>query len=221
MTKTLCFALAILSFAGCTNNTFRMQTTSMEGAIKKGEYLQVVKSESINRGDIIAFNHIDDSQNEATWVFRVIGKSGDAVEIKNGEVFVNNQKTQHSDHLKFSYRVKTNEVLTEEMLDQYEGFEKSTNEYVFLLTHEQKIELENNSNVLEIKKMFRTANEHQSGIFYPDSQSANWNMDYYGPIEVPANADSLYFVLGDNRHNALDSRFIGFVKKSQVFGVVE
>jgi signal peptidase I len=29
-----------------------------------------------------------------------------------------------------------------------------------------------------------------------------------------------YFVVGDNRHNALDSRYIGFVKKENIMGVV-
>lgn len=198
-----------------------MQTTSMEGTIKEGELLEVVESESIDRGDVIAFKHIDKSQNEATWVFRVIGKAGDTVEIKNAEVFVNNQKTKYSDHLKFSYRVSTKQALSQNVLDKFEGFEKGPNEYTFLLTDHQKSELDNNSNVLDITKMIRAANENQSGIFYPDSKSTNWNTDHYGPIQVPINEDSLYFVLGDSRHNALDSRFIGFIKKSQVFGVVK
>ena len=91
----------------------------MEGTIKNGEYLEVTESESIDYGDIIAFEHIDQSQNEATWIFRVIGKAGDSVEIINGQVFVNKQYTKHIDHLKFSYRLNTKKALSEDVLDMY------------------------------------------------------------------------------------------------------
>lgn len=44
-----------------------------------------------------------------------------------------------------------------------------------------------------------------------------WNADHFGPVRVPEGA---YFVLGDNRHNAMDSRFIGFVRADEVLGTV-
>src|SRR5690554_2077903 len=136
MTNRVFISIIILALTACTNNTFKMQSTSMEGTIKNGEYLEVTESESIDYGDIIAFKHIDQSQNEATWIFRVIGKAGDSVEIINGQVFVNKQYTKHIDHLKFSYRLNTKKALSEDVLDKYEGFEKGPNEYAFFLTDE-------------------------------------------------------------------------------------
>jgi signal peptidase I len=41
--------------------------------------------------------------------------------------------------------------------------------------------------------------------------------DNLGPVKVP---DNSYFLLGDNRHNALDSRYTGFIKAQDVVSTV-
>ena len=47
--------------------------------------------------------------------------------------------------------------------------------------------------------------------------SQNWNQDNFGPIKVPRET---YFVLGDNRNNAWDSRYRGFISKKDFLGTV-
>ena len=44
----------------------------------------------------------------------------------------------------------------------------------------------------------------------------DWNKDNFGPIIIPKNK---YFVIGDNRDNSEDSRFIGLIDKKDVIGI--
>ena len=43
----------------------------------------------------------------------------------------------------------------------------------------------------------------------------NWNRDNFGPVKIPAGK---WFVLGDNRGKAIDSRHLGFVDSSKFIG---
>jgi signal peptidase I len=49
------------------------------------------------------------------------------------------------------------------------------------------------------------------------SERPYWTIDNFGPLAIPPDC---YFVLGDNRHNAQDSRYIGFIKKHDIKGVL-
>ncbi len=45
----------------------------------------------------------------------------------------------------------------------------------------------------------------------------NWNMDNFGPLKIP---EGKCFVIGDNRHNSEDSRYIGLINESDIVGTV-
>ena len=45
----------------------------------------------------------------------------------------------------------------------------------------------------------------------------NWNKDNFGPIRIPKGK---VFVLGDNRDNSEDSRYLGFINSSDISGTV-
>ncbi len=44
-----------------------------------------------------------------------------------------------------------------------------------------------------------------------------WNADHFGPLRIPKDH---YFVLGDNRHRANDSRYSGLVPVNDFYGTV-
>jgi signal peptidase I len=73
---------------------YRIPTTSMEPAIKKGDFLLSNKlyycSHNPQRGDIIIFKYPQNEKLE--YIKRIIGLPGDTVLVKNGTTFINGRK---------------------------------------------------------------------------------------------------------------------------------
>ena len=65
---------------------------------------------------------------------------------------------------------------------------------------------------LDLKPWILEKGYVDSGM-YPQFVTLKYNRDNFGPIRIPQNS---YFVLGDNRHDAYDSRYIGFIPADRV-----
>lgn len=186
--------IIFLIISSCTSTKREMDTTSMEPTLLRGQSILIESTDSIIRKDIIAFRYSKPSMSEKTWVFRVIGVPGDKIEIKKGVVFVND-KMDEEPNIKLSNKLVDSGVFQNEILGS--------------------------------------------------TKENGWNIDNYGPVIIPKpkelinlNADNknlykdfvdadgkiktdLFFVMGDNRHDAYDSRFIGLIPKSAVVGIVK
>jgi signal peptidase I len=192
--QTLSVSIIFLIIS-CSSNIRKMDTSSMAPSIVQGEEISIEPAGILKKQDIIAFNYNDPSLGNKTWVFRIIGIPGDTIQIKQGSLYVNGN-------------------LSKEPFVQ--AFDNITD----------------------------------AGVFQPEilgSTKVNgWNIDNYGPIIIPMKGeiiksdlmvnqklytnfldkngkikDDLYFVLGDSRHDAYDSRFIGFIPKSEIVGLVK
>ena len=123
----------------------------------------IVKISDPRRGDIIVFNS---KVANNRLVKRVIGVSGDTVQMINNQLYINDEKLVY----------QTGKVVESNLLLSETLFGKQYN-------------IQNNVN---------------------GSQS-----DSFAKVTVPENE---YLVLGDNRDNSADSRFIGFVKRDEIIG---
>jgi signal peptidase I len=197
----------------------------MEGTIKNGTELKVEKTKDIQRNQVIAFNHKDPYLGEQVMVLRVIAVPGDTIKIKDGQVFVNKVLFKEPEQIKFSYQVVVDGKLSGEFIAGMEYLQINSREYVFQLTREETAKLWNNPALSTVRLLARNPGFLQEGIFGAD-ESDPWNVDNYGPIKVPMPGEAgatekLYFVLGDNRHNAIDSRYFGYVSEKDIIGVIE
>ena len=102
--------------------------------------------------------------------------------------------------------------------------------------------------VIRIKKFITPAPEFEDTALARPAANLLWTVDNYGPLYIPLPGDTidvtnasyklyknipgiqlgknilkekLYFIMGDNRHMAEDSRYIGFIPHSNMYGIVK
>jgi signal peptidase I len=145
-------------------------------------------------------------------IFRCIGMPGDVIEIKGGKVYRN------SNLLKENYTIN-DYLITQKQLNiiQHNITERNylvpLNDTLFKITLTYK-ELK----TFHLNLTLFTSKKGDTSIkTYPIFKNKKFNLDYLGPITIPADN---YFLLGDERPYAYDSRFIGFVKKSEIISSV-
>lgn len=212
----LCF-VSVLWVIGRATNTFQYfnaPSSSNEPGIKKGDRFfasNLVKPKLL---DFICFNTETPEFGKSIWVFRLCGLGGDVVEIRKGDLFVNNEPVDRKLSLMHSYYLPIEEYkkIKDSISIDEDWLPDLTKDSVMLLLKDSYV----SKNKLIAKRLITPATQQDefiSGMF-----SNLWNTDNFGPIKVPADK---YFVLGDNRHNAQDSRYIGFIARKDYVGSAE
>lgn len=206
-------AIAIIGRITGAWQYYSIPTLSNFPNIKTGS--KIVASNLINpkRFDFICFEMTLPEFGKQIWVHRLCGLEGDKIEIRNGDLYINGQKAAIAASLAHMYYMS------------FEEFEKLQSKYSI----EENMIYNNNGDSVYLNLPEKAIVEHSvkarkyiMGKADPDKLiqqqfSANWNLDHFGPITVPPGK---YFVLGDNRHSARDSRFVGFIDKANWVGTV-
>ncbi|MEO6654944.1 MAG: signal peptidase I [Pyrinomonadaceae bacterium] len=93
-------ALFLASLSGCSAQTYKIVTPNMSPVLKIGEVRTAAKIDSdyvIKRFDVIVFTEPEEVRMAAgdapgaKIISRIIGLPGERIEVKSGEIFVNNQ----------------------------------------------------------------------------------------------------------------------------------
>jgi signal peptidase I len=235
----------------------------MEGTIMVGQRFYVTPTKNFHRNDIVVFDYVGEdygSINDETGkynlkeekrVFRLLAISGDVLEIKKGEVYVNNIHIPLPSTAKIEYEVDSRTPV-EELEKKDPAFNSVINDhdtlkYFVQLTITEARGYEGRPGILGVKKNHPEINI--ADTFYAKASSEGlWSSDYYGPLNILSPGDTilvnevnfklfhnipsikqglnilkekLYFVMGDNRHASEDSRFIGFIPQSKMYGIVK
>lgn len=196
---------------------FNQPTGANEPAIKVGDKFFSTNLKTPKLFDHITFRYTTEREGSHFRVSRVCGMPGDKLEIKNGDLYINGQSVDGPLNLLQLYRISDSSMITVgehfEMKEGYGPFQIDSGKAMIFLSKEQAKELE----TLKIPCERYPNYEKNTPQEIEDMYHQPWTVDNFGPVQVPANQ---YFVMGDNRYMSQDSRFIGFIKKEDVYGVV-
>ncbi|HEY8781308.1 MAG TPA: signal peptidase I [Mucilaginibacter sp.] len=147
-------------------------------------------------------------------IFRCIGMPGDIIEIKDGSVYRNSKLLSENFTI-------NDYLITQKQLSTIKKNITEKNYLVPLSDTLNKVTLtglELKTYHLSLPPYISKKGDTSADIcIYADFKKKRFNKDNLGPIKIPANS---YFLLGDERPYAFDSRYIGFIKKSEIISTV-
>lgn len=208
--------LALIWTVGRLTNMFQWfsaPTISNYPTIKSGDRFFASNLIKPNLFDFICYYSTTPEFGKQIWVHRLCGLEGDTIEIREGNLFVNNKSVDENLSLSHNYIIPVNDlekVNTIEKVDESFMQSFSTDSIIIYLS-------DKTISTLSIKGKRQILPKNYNDEYIIKQYSAHWNQDNFGPIVVPKGK---YFVLGDNRLNSQDSRYIGFIDKSNYVATV-
>ncbi|WP_348745679.1 signal peptidase I [Tenacibaculum sp. 190524A05c] len=190
--------------------------------------------EEFKREDIVVFKAVDDS--DKFFIKRIIGMPSDTLEIQNGIVIINNKELPNRDSFSFDYignEVKNVTIIKnfsekefrESSLKDKSIFIKNIRKepdfsYFLFPRNKQEIwSIDNYGSLIVPHKGFKIELTKENKEIYESiiSKFENIDLESY-PQEFYTFTKDYYFMLGDNRHDSIDSRSYGFVPEDYIQG---
>ena len=138
----------------------------------------------------------------------------DVLHIKNGIVFVNDKNIDESIDLMYTYVLSEQDF--ENVIHKVEFTDKNQMQKIDENKLQVNLEVSLAKKIgLDDKRLITEANKPDERI--SKLYHRKWNKDNFGPLKISIGK---VFVLGDNRDNSEDSRYIGLIDNNDIKGVV-
>lgn len=223
-------------------DAFKIPTSSMKDTLLEGDFLLVnktaysistphqipflgkrlLRTELFATGnpafnDVIAFeipaNIYDPASEEySVLIKRIIGLPGDTIELKNQELYINNQKYRTPSYIKINLNETPIENVNKDLFPYNNKWSLENYGPIVVPKKGMKVELDP-QNILLWQNAINT--DYGAKVISVEGTVINLNKQ---PIRDYIFEKDYYFVLGDNRKNSIDSRYFGYIPKEWIIG---
>ncbi|MET3981514.1 signal peptidase I [Mucilaginibacter sp. UYP25] len=188
---------------------YQIPSDANKPAIKPGDKIYVSRFAKPEFNKFLCF----EKKGVPLSVFRCVGMPNDIIEIRLGVLYRNGKQL-------YEPKIWNEYLINKKMLTSILGYVK-TNGYDLYEVNDSisriaisKSELQGFKLKLQQYVVSKDSVNEMISKAYPGT---GYNEDNFGPLKIPANN---YFVLGDDRHNAADSRYFGLVNETEIKATV-
>lgn len=263
-TPPLILFLLALILTGCRGKFYTMPSGSMEATLPLNSKAFVTETHQFKHNHIAVYYYYgynyskpqtDDGQYEREWqkrISRLIAMSGDTLQLKDGNIYVNGKEVPHAPKSLLLYEIRSgvdiedfpereeNKYLTEKAADGVL--------YKISLTREEANDYSNRKPAIKSVRRILNSQFPVDSFYAKECGNPPANTDNLGPLYIPRPGDTitvsecnrklyanvpgiqpgknvikekLFYMISDNWYGAEDSRYIGFISESKMFGIVK
>ncbi len=187
---------------------YKIPSTSSSPTLEPGDYIFISNLALVKNNDFIVFERIDKNTGLTKYVSRMVAKEKDTLSIINGTTFINNTNIDKTIRTKHSYKMHMSTLKELGLLQNNNDYYQISNDSIIIFLEDKTVKSISENTI-------KLSNINPNKVH--ESFSKEWNSYNFGPLIIPKNK---FFVLGDNRDNAMDSRFIGLIDKGNYIGKV-
>ncbi|MET2985047.1 signal peptidase I [Aureibaculum conchae] len=176
-------------------------------------YMRLPGFQKIKRNDIVVFNQPADTlldmnkfnpdrnyykpiDKKTNLVKRCVAVAGDSLEIRDGYIYINGERTTYNDRAKIQYNFSVNTggqaISPAALSGRYnvrEGGRMQDGNYFLTLTDEEAALIAKNPAVKSVTKTIQP--KGRDGGVFPQVPSLGWNTDNFGPIYIPKKGETV------------------------------
>lgn len=169
--------------------------------LNKSNY-RIKEITNIKRNNILLFNYPTDSNkiiSKKEKIFkRCVALPHDTLNIVDKKVFVNNICTDVGINLKYRFKIVSNKNLNKIFFESNNinegGVVDSPFVYNVFITKQNAQLLAQLPAIKEVN-LIKLPKSAKSSMFFPNNKVYNWNLDYFGPLVIPAKDDTIHLDL--------------------------
>jgi signal peptidase I len=162
-------------------------------------YLRLFGSPAVHRNDVVVFNYpMEDERpvdQQTYYIKRCVAISGDTLEVKDGQVYINGKYNDQPEKLQFNYKVLTDaDTINSDTISKLGitegGKMRNKGEYWFTMDMDHAEEIKKVPHVVNVSALIEKKGSY-SDYMFPENEHFLWNVDFFGPLYIPKAGDSV------------------------------